>query len=181
MIEHRLIERMLAVIAREAKRITEGGRVDPLFIDVAVDFIRTYADRTHHGKEEDILFKALARKTLSKDDASAMAVLVDEHRQARERVKTLVNAKERSQQGDAGAVKEIIATLNWLSDFYPQHIRREDKAFFPRTEGYFSQEELCAMLLAFRDFDSKMIHEKYELLVRSFQSEQDRRGESAAR
>ena len=40
----------------------EFAFVDPVFIDTAVDFIHTYADRCHHGKEEDILFKALAAK-----------------------------------------------------------------------------------------------------------------------
>ena len=38
--------------------------VDPVFIDTAVDFIRTYADRCHHGKEEDLLFKALPDGTI---------------------------------------------------------------------------------------------------------------------
>jgi len=44
--EHRLIEKMLAVAGREAQKIRESRKVDPVFIDTAVDFIRTYADRT---------------------------------------------------------------------------------------------------------------------------------------
>ncbi|MGA2973749.1 MAG: hemerythrin domain-containing protein [Spirochaetia bacterium] len=168
MIEHRLIEKMLTVIAAEARRIKNGGKIDPLFIDVAVDFIRTYADRTHHGKEEDILFQELARKPLGKADSLSMAELVDEHRQARQKVKALVNAKERFGQGITEAAREIISLMEWLADFYPRHIRKEDKDFFPRTEAYFTRDELDAMLLAFRDFDAKMIHEKYEKLVKGF-------------
>ena len=53
--EHRLIEKMLSFFEGETRRITELKKVDPLFVDTAVDFIRTYADRTHHGKEEDNL------------------------------------------------------------------------------------------------------------------------------
>jgi hemerythrin-like domain-containing protein len=170
MIEHRLIEEMLAAVASEARRIRGGGNIDPLFVDAAIDFIRTYADRTHHGKEEDILFQQLARKPLGKDDAAAMAELVDEHREARERVKTLLGAKDRFQKGDSEAAADIISIMEWLADFYPRHIRKEDKDFFPRTESYFSAEELGAMLEEFRDFDGKMIHEKYGKLVESLKA-----------
>ena len=71
MIEHRLIERMMTLMARELTRIKDNAAVepefafvDPVFIDTAVDFIRTYADRCHHGKEEDLLFEALAAKEI---------------------------------------------------------------------------------------------------------------------
>lgn len=55
--KHRLIERMIALMERELFRLKDGKEMDPVFIDVAADFIRTYADRCHHGKEEDILFR----------------------------------------------------------------------------------------------------------------------------
>ena len=50
MIEHRLIERMLSVIKDVLAKIETKHNVDPVFVDIAVDFIRVYADRTHHGK-----------------------------------------------------------------------------------------------------------------------------------
>ena len=57
MIEHRLIEKMLSLIKDTLVQIESTNKVDPLLVDTAVDFIRMYADRTHHGKEEDILFR----------------------------------------------------------------------------------------------------------------------------
>ena len=65
--EHRLIEKMLHQFDGEIRRINEPDKVD-----TAVDFIRTYADRTHHGKEEDILFRELAKKQLSPEHARIM-------------------------------------------------------------------------------------------------------------
>jgi len=62
MIEHRLIERMLSVFKKVLDKIESEHEVDPVFVDIAVDFIRMYADRTHHGKEEDILFRELNKK-----------------------------------------------------------------------------------------------------------------------
>ena len=65
MIEHRLIEKMFALVREEVQQVKNGKRLDPIFVDTVVDFIRTYADRTHHGKEEDILFRDLEKKSMS--------------------------------------------------------------------------------------------------------------------
>ena len=59
MIEHRLIEKMIVVIRKEIDRYESEGNINPEFIDAAVDFIHVYADKCHHGKEEDILFRDL--------------------------------------------------------------------------------------------------------------------------
>ena len=63
--EHRVIEKMIGVLRNEIRTITEKSDVNVVLIEQAIDFFRTYADRTHHGKEEDILFRDLARKALS--------------------------------------------------------------------------------------------------------------------
>ena len=68
MIEHRLIERMISQIKNALAQIESTQKVDPLLVDTAVDFIRMYADRTHHGKEEDILFRDLSKRSLSAED-----------------------------------------------------------------------------------------------------------------
>ena len=61
MIEHRLIEKVLRVAKTIALGMDEG-HYDPVLINGTVDFIVTYADKTHHGKEEDILFRELESK-----------------------------------------------------------------------------------------------------------------------
>ncbi|MEI6810352.1 MAG: hemerythrin domain-containing protein, partial [bacterium] len=55
--EHKLIKRVLAAIPAMARNIdlaTDQGRQMALS---ATDFIRSYADKYHHAKEEDLLFK----------------------------------------------------------------------------------------------------------------------------
>ena len=93
MIEHRLIEKMIVVIQKEIKRSELHKRINPEFIDLAVDFIRMYADRCHHGKEEDILFRDLDKKPLSDEHKRIVDELVEEHRQGRKTVADLVEAK----------------------------------------------------------------------------------------
>ena len=59
------MQQSYASIKKEIEKMKKYNKANPLFIDIAVDFIRMYADRTHHGKEEDILFRDLEKKSLS--------------------------------------------------------------------------------------------------------------------
>jgi len=49
-------------------------------------FIRFYADRTHHDKE-DILFRELDKRSLSDNDRRNMNELVEEHESVNEGLK----------------------------------------------------------------------------------------------
>jgi hemerythrin-like domain-containing protein len=171
MIEHRLIERMLSVIKDVLAKIESKHEVDPVFVDMAVDFIRIYADRTHHGKEEDILFQQLANKPLSSEDRRVMNELIEEHVFGRRTTKALVAANTRYRKGDETALADISLKLQTLIEFYPKHIEKEDKRFFPSSRGYFTDEEDQAILRDFWEFDRKMIHEKYESVVEGFEKD----------
>ncbi len=177
MIEHRLIERMIALMRRELQRIKDNVAVDPEFafvdpgfIDTAVDFIRTYADRCHHGKEEDILFTALEKKELSPEHRGLMEELVREHVWARETTAALVKAKEGCLLEKAGSLNDLLEHLGKLVDFYPQHINKEDKHFFIPSMTYCSDAEKGEMLQAMWDFDRQMIHEKYRQVVEQIET-----------
>ncbi len=172
MIEHRRIERLLALMGQELTRLRDNiavdrefAFVDGIFIDVAVDFMRTYADRCHHGKEEDILFAALAAKDLSEEHRQIMADLIAEHRWGRETTGKLVLAKNDFLRGNDAALDDILRCLEALVDFYPRHIEKEDRHFFIPCLDYFNAAEKETLLARMWEFDRTLIHEKYEQVV----------------
>ena len=126
MIEHRLIERMISLIDKEVKRIEMGNAVNQSFIAATVDFIRTYADRTHHGKEEEILFRDLSKKRVSDSDTIVMKELIQEHAIGRETTADLIKSAALYQKGDKTALSLIIQNLQKFVDFYPRHIEKEE-------------------------------------------------------
>ena len=63
------------------------------------------------------------------------------------------------------ALSNISENLRKLVEFYPKHIEKEDKVFFPAARAYVTDSEDQAMLAEFWDFDRRMIHEKYESVV----------------
>jgi hemerythrin-like domain-containing protein len=164
MIEHRLIEKMLALTRQELAWINQSGAIDVFFMNAFVDFIRVYADRTHHGKEEDILFEQLKGKNLVPADRAMMDELIAEHQLARRTTAELAQACQAYESGDHSQIDVIKEKIGFLSEFYPLHIDKEDKVFFPNAERYFTNAELDAMLEQFWFFDRRMIHEKYHKL-----------------
>lgn len=159
--EHRVIERVIAAMDRRIAEFEKTRSVDPVFIDSVVDFIRTYADRCHHGKEEDILFRDLATKPLSEPLARMMFDLTEEHVFARATTRRLVEANERWVAGDRSASDEIADAGRTLVGFYPVHIEKEDRQFFKPALEYLTDDELAHMLAEFHEFDRQLIHEKY--------------------
>lgn len=118
MIEHRLIEKMLEVVRNQISLIDSTNSIDRVFIDTTVDFIRTYADRTHHGKEEDIMFRELAKKTMIPEDKKVMSELVDEHKYTRQVVGELVQAKKHYLEGRLESLQTIKKKLTMLQEFW---------------------------------------------------------------
>ena len=171
MIEHRLIERMVKLLDAELGNIKKTSAVNTSLINAGVDFFHTYADRTHHGKEEEILFRELTQKQLSVEDNEMMQRLIQEHIWAREAVSKLSAANGRYTEGDEDALKDIIYEVEKLVKFYPMHIEKEDKHFFIPAMDYFSKEEQRAMLDEFWVFDRNMIHEKYQKIVEEKEKE----------
>ncbi len=166
--EHRLIEKMLASMMRHIDQIEKSKKVNPLIIDIAVDFIRTYADRTHHGKEEEILFRDLAKKDLTPELKKIMQELLDEHIWGRKTTAALVAAKVKYLEGDNDELPRIIDLARQLGNFYPKHIEKEDKHFFYPCQEYFDRDEQNKMLNEFWEFDRKMIHEKYNKIFEEY-------------
>lgn len=165
MIEHRLIERMIAVMARHKVMIDEGTDPDLFFLETAIDFLSSYADRSHHGKEEELLFKMLATKPLTPAMKEAMDRLIDDHVRSRALIRELNDLTARCKTGDRSVHKDISRIMGDIVRIYPDHIAREDRVFFPQAMQYLDAKEREEMTSAFKEFDRKLFHENFKKVV----------------
>ena len=170
MMEHRVIERLVAVLLAELDAIRDTGQADPVLIDRATDFIRTYADRCHHGKEEDILFRRLESKPLEGPLAALMHELTQDHVHGRSLTRQLSEANARYAWGDQSALPDVEGAMRTLAEFYPKHIEKEDRHFFKPCFEYFTEDERQQMLRDFHDFDAGLIHERYKKVVEDLEA-----------
>jgi len=159
--EHRTIERAVKLMEEGLVRMRRTGVLEPRFVELSVDFIRTYADRTHHGKEEDILFRELAEKPLGTEHKVIMDEFVAEHVRGRELTRQVSDGIQQYRSDAAGGLAMVTEGLQHLCLFYPAHIEKEDKRLFHQVMKYFDRTEMDRMLEEFREFDSRLIHERY--------------------
>jgi len=171
--EHRLIERMIALMHREMERLERGQDPDSRFIDHAVDFIRYYADACHHGKEEEILFReVLAKPGMDETLVALTHRLIREHAYGRKLTAALDHAsREHAAGGDPQSARKIKDTLYRLSKFYPFHIRTEDRDYFRQVMKFFDKDEMEAMLREFEAVDKRVLHERYREVVAAHEKE----------
>lgn len=160
-----MIEQMRSLAMKQIETISETGKVDPLFIDTAVNFFRTYADMYHHGKEEGILFKELSGKKMSDADHSMMLELANEHALSRRTVNSLEILKEKYAAGAVETNKDILEIMKTLVELYSKHIQKEETQFFFPSMRYFTQKEQEDMLNAFLEFDKDFTNKRFQKTI----------------
>jgi hemerythrin-like domain-containing protein len=159
--EHLLIARMIYLIQGELGKIEQGKKADLVFIDGVIDFAQNYADLSHHGKEESILFETLAMKRLLPEHKKIMDELVLEHIEHRKIIASLETARERHLKGEADAVGPMLTACRRLAEFYPGHALKEEQAFFSPSMEYFSRREQEGLVKKFWEFDKDLLLAKY--------------------
>jgi hemerythrin-like domain-containing protein len=140
--EHGNIKRLLGVVRKLCINILNGAEVDYEAFYDAIDFIRNYADKHHHGKEESILFKEMIEKLDEKINRAPVQGMYAEHDLARLFVSNLEEALKRVKDGDMDSRVDIIANAIAYTDLLNRHIYKEDNAIYTFAEKKLSAESL---------------------------------------
>ena len=131
--EHQLILRMLAILERNASRTARGEYANYGFYLEAVDFIRNFADRFHHAKEEDILFEALVANGMPRANSPVAAMLM-EHDQGRAFVRAMEDAATAALASKPGQDAAIAENALGYLELLREHISKEDGILYPLAE-----------------------------------------------
>jgi hemerythrin-like domain-containing protein len=165
--EHRVIQKVVGAIAVLAEEVEGGRDVKPETFQEVVEFMRTFTDKCHHGKEETHLFSMLVKKGVPVRGCP-IGILIAEHQRGRALVSELATASEKYAAGDTSSRKVLLQTLQNLRTLYPDHIWKEDYLLFPMTDKILSPEE------------QKDLHEKFEMVEKDMGEDVHRRFEQLA-
>lgn len=171
--EHQLILRMLALLERNAPLTAEGKYTNYRFYEEAVDFIRSYADRFHHAKEEDVLFEALIRNGMPRENSPVAAMLM-EHDRGRAYVKAMEDAARAAAQGDATRNRDIAENAIGYLTMLREHIDKEDNILYPLAERVIPTEMRDDIVTGYRKAESRTpadFERKYRELVERYEGE----------
>jgi hemerythrin-like domain-containing protein len=142
--EHEVILQALAVLERVADRLASGRPVNDSTLTDLVQFLQTFADRCHHGKEEDQLFPAMR----AKGAGGPLALFLEEHEEGRRYLRTLSSSAPSAER--AAAARRYVGMLQ-------DHIERENEVLFPMADGLFTAEEHGALARAYEDVELRVV------------------------
>ena len=153
--EHALIKRWVALIPDVVARMNIDSDEGRKLVRNGIDFIRSYADRYHHAKEEDILFKYFD------EDLDILAVMHEDHETARNHVKEITVALERKDK------KTVAEHLNAYSELLTEHIKKEDEILYPWMDRNLSDRQVGDLYSKFREKDGEFgdTPAKYEVFI----------------
>ena len=143
--EHEVILQAVAVLERVADRLAAGRPMSQSTLIDLVQFLQTFADRCHHGKEEDHLFPAMR----AKGGGDALAPFLEEHEEGRRYLHTLASPNAQSTERAAAARR--------YAGLLQDHIEREDKVLFPMADGLFTAAEHAALARAYEDVERRVV------------------------
>lgn len=160
--EHREIERVLAALEVYADRVLTGEL--PPLEDLA-EFgmlLREFADRCHHGKEEDILFAEMEAHGFTKD-TGPLAVMLHEHEHGRRLVRALIEASQ--QNGWTPELrKSVVKDAREFVSLLRAHIQKEDHILYPMSENAIPQSRMDELAVQSDEFEKNVMkpgtHEK---------------------
>jgi hemerythrin-like domain-containing protein len=156
--EHGLIKMVLRVLEKVCEQLESGKPLNKEHMQLAITFIREFADKCHHGKEEALYFPAVRENNIP-EEIALVDGFIEEHTIGRGFVKNMADAIE---SDDVSAFGENTKAYVKLLD---QHIDRENEALFPMTEKTLSESKLKELDKGFEDVDKNVIgKERHEEL-----------------
>jgi hemerythrin-like domain-containing protein len=163
--EHKKIKRMLKVIRGMCLEVynKKGISYDDFYN--VIDFVRNYADKHHHSKEEEIFFKEMEEQLGEPLKSGPILAMYSEHDLGRLYMKNLERALEESKDGVEKKKLDIIANAISYTDLLKRHIDKEDKTIYVYGQKNLSKKSLKKVeekMMAIEDkaFDSG-IQNKY--------------------
>jgi hemerythrin-like domain-containing protein len=171
--EHQVILMVLGAAEREASSIAAGHAVDVDRVAAMVDFIRTFADKCHHAKEEDLLFVKMIEKGFPRE-MGPIGVMLHEHELGRSYVRAVDEALAAAGRGEEAARTRVRDGLLGYAQLLRAHIEKEDSILYPMADRAFSEQDQDELLTAFerveREEMGEGVHEKYHRLAHELAS-----------
>ena len=138
--EHENIRRMLKVARNLSYRVLTNSDYDIDDFPRVIDFIRNYADKHHHGKEEDILFETMSKELEKLAKSDAITGMYIEHDNGRLYMNNLEKGVQELRAGNDEARLDVIANLICYADLLDRHIEKENTAMYRFAETSLSDE-----------------------------------------
>ncbi|WP_312653727.1 hemerythrin domain-containing protein [Aminipila sp.] len=138
--EHSNIKRVLSVIRKYCYKVLKNEEVNYADFFILIDFVRNYADKHHHGKEEKLLFDRMIKELGPTAEKLVRNGMLVEHDMGRLYMQELETAVNNVLKGEDEARLDIIANAISYTHLLYRHIEKEDNVVYQFAQKNLSSE-----------------------------------------
>jgi hemerythrin-like domain-containing protein len=132
--EHQTILKVIEAALSECSELENGKVLEIEFFQKTIDFIKNYADKFHHAKEEDILFKAML-ENIENLHCNPIPVMLQEHDAGRHFVNVMEQGIDEKDQ------EKLNENARGYCMLLQNHIYKEENVLYPMAENALSNEQ----------------------------------------
>lgn len=169
--EHGGIMLMLSIMGKVALRLRQGQEVKREHLDKIAEFLRNFADKCHHGKEEGILFPELAKNAANQ---KLINDFLGEHKSGRDYVRGIAESLPQYAPGNPDAIHIAVNAEGYIR-LLTEHIGKENTELFPIADEVLSEELQAELFEKFelleRDVIGEGKHEEYHGWLKELEDE----------
>jgi hemerythrin-like domain-containing protein len=155
-----ILEKMAILVASDSPEMRDD-------LSAMIDFLKLFADKCHHGKEEGILFPAMEKYGIPKEGGPIGQMLI-EHEKGREFIRGMSDGIA----GDEIDKEKFLQNAKDYIDLLRAHINKENTILFPMGDRAIPESEQAAILEAFETHERTVmgpgIHEKLHAMLDEF-------------
>jgi hemerythrin-like domain-containing protein len=171
--EHEGIKLMLSIMEKISNDLEKGKDMNKEHYFKIIEFLKGFADKCHHGKEEDILFPAMVKHGIPKE-GGPIAAMLNEHQLGRGHIKSLSSAFEEFKDGNKLAINKIISSSMSYVELLRNHIEKENNVLFMMADKVLNESEQSEIFEAFEILEVEKIgvgkHEEYHHLLKELKT-----------
>lgn len=141
--EHESILKMIEVTQTILNNGDES-KINLNHVEKIIDFIKNFADKYHHLKEEDVLFAEMEKHGMPRE-GGPIGVMLNEHDEGRAYIKLAEEGISALKLGDSSAINQIKDNLLNYCTLLTNHIYKENNILYPMAERFLPSEILEVM------------------------------------
>ena len=166
--EHEGILFGLRILEEMVNRLKEKKGLEVDDVKGIVDFLKLFADKCHHGKEEGLMFPAMEKAGIPKDRGPIGQMLL-EHTEGRKYIADMSDSINQEILHESHFIEAATSYINLLRT----HIKKENTILFPLGDKSMSMEVQSQLLDSFEGFEEEVMgkgaHEKLHELLHKFE------------
>lgn len=166
--EHEAILHVFTILDRMLSSTTKSDADNLQFGNELVNFLKIFADKCHHGKEEDLLFKELENKGVP-NEGGPIGAMLQEHKQGREYI-ALMNKSLESKD-----LTNFKNTAIKYRDLLRNHIAKENNVLFMMADRLLDDKKQDELFAKFENHEETVIghrvHEELHAKIHTWEEE----------